>query len=311
MRIVESVLSPHPNVRSSVLWSERNVRSLKPIPDPPRQGNARRGLFNVNQMLEGTVNFVRKNVLSANTLSLFAGITCTVAVVLAVWAIYMFKEQKAKMRNLQNMVVDMTLSEAKQRNGGVSSIQQQQQPIHPVKPRPMYTPSPATTGPPPMSMTEAVMLPIIDPHHLRNLQNVKVDSYMEDEQQFHELRRVQAEVARLLTNPVNIIMEKPTSTVTIEDITNLRDNSNREVNNLVRETMDQRKRFETVLNSFDIQSRTEPRILRKPLMEEYEDEEEDDDFLQDLDLYREKEEELLENAQELQNDLQLVMAHAR
>jgi hypothetical protein len=277
MRIVESVLSPKPenaNLRSSVLWSERNVRSLKPIqPEVPKRTST---LFNV---LEGTVGFVRKNVLSLNTLSLFAGITCTVAVVLAVWAIYMFKEQKAKMRNLQNMVVDMSLSDAKQRNGGVSNIKT------------------TSSG----SSPSTVQIPILaDTLKAPVSQNPVAEPFGN---QMDELRKVQQEVAKLLTNPLNIVMEGPKSTVTVEDITNMEQVSKQEVNSMVRATTDQKRRFESMMNSYNVQMKEQPEV--QPVHEDDNDGS-DEDFLRDLELYKQQEESIAEDARQLENDLQMA-----
>lgn len=284
MRIVESVLSPKPenaNLRSSVLWSERNVRSLKPIqPEGPKRTST---LFNV---LEGTVSFVRKNVLSLNTLSLFAGITCTVAVVLAVWAIYMFKEQKAKMRNLQNMVVDMSLNDAKQKNGGVSNIKT------------------TTTGsgtsnfvPPAMNLSETPKIPFVQRSVVEQVPQAQLN-------QFDELRKVQQEVAKLLTNPLNIVMEAPPSTVTVEDITNTEAVSTQEINSLVKGTTDQKRRFESIISSYNVQMTEQPKV--QPMEEA--DDGSDEDFLRDMELYQRGEESLQEDVRQLENDLQLAMS---
>lgn len=294
MRIVESVLSPKPdnvNIKSSVLWSERNVRSLKPVPPPdaPKRTSA------LGSVLEGTMNFVRKSVLSVNTLSLFAGITCMVAVVLAVWAIYMFKEQKAKMRNLQNMVVDMSLSEAKQRNGGVSNLQAtQMKPTIEKRPEPLMNPITPTKQKDMMSILPVQPVPT-------------------EQEQMNELKKVQEEVAKLLTNPFNIVMasastfmpaeEKPTSKVTIEDITNLEDNTNKEITGMVKETSDQRRRFENMLSSYSTQMKEMPKIQETPIEEEEDD---DDDFLRDMELYKQQEQSMVEDMAQLQNDLQLM-----
>lgn len=294
MRIVESVLSPKPdnaNIKSSVLWSERNVRSLKPVPPPdaPRRSSALGSVF------EGTMNFVRKSVLSVNTLSLFAGITCMVAVVLAVWAIYMFKEQKAKMRNLQNMVVDMSLSEAKQRNGGVSNLQATQ-----MKPTIEKRPEP-------------LMNPITTPTKQKDMMSIlPVQPVPTEQEQMNELKKVQEEVAKLLTNPFNIVMasastfmpaeEKPASKVTIEDITNMEDNTNKEITGMVKETSDQRRRFENMLSSYSTQMKEMPKIQETPSIEE----DDDDDFLRDMELYKQQEQSMVEDMAQLQNDLQLM-----
>lgn len=283
MRIVESVLSPKPenaNLRSSVLWSERNVRSLKPIqPEGPKRTST---LFNV---LEGTVSFVRKNVLSLNTLSLFAGITCTVAVVLAVWAIYMFKEQKAKMRNLQNMVVDMSLNDAKQKNGGVSNLK-------------TSSPRPGVTTVPAMNLNETPKIPFVQRSVAEPLPQTSLN-------QFDELRKVQQEVAKLLTNPLNIVMEAPTSTVTVEDITNMETASTQEINSMVKGTTDQKKRFESIMSSYNVQMKEQPKV--QPVEPEDADDGSDEDFLRDMELYQQSEESILQDAKQLENDLQLAM----
>lgn len=282
MRIVESVLSPKPenaNLRSSVLWSERNVRSLKPIqPEGPKRTST---LFNV---LEGTVSFVRKNVLSLNTLSLFAGITCTVAVVLAVWAIYMFKEQKAKMRNLQNMVVDMSLNDAKQKNGGVSNLKSS-------------APSSSVITVPVMNQSETPKIPFVQRSVVETLPQTQAN-------QFDELRKVQQEVAKLLTNPINIVMEAPTSTVTVEDITNTENASFQEINSLVKGTTDQKRRFESILSSYNVQMQEQPKV--QPTEEA--DDGSDEDFLRDMELYQRREESMQDDVHQLENDLQLAMS---
>lgn len=295
MRIVESVLSPRPeniNVKSSVLWSERNVRSLKPI-----QPETKKPSSTLSNVLEGTVNFVRKNVLSLNTLSLFAGITCMVAVVLAVWAIYMFKEQKAKMRNLQNMVVDMSLSEAKQRNGGVSNLQ-----INPSN----NTPQDSFVN----TKRETVNSLVVQN---KNNKIVKepLPPIPNEQEQMNELKKVQEEVAKLLTNPFNIVMasalEKPTSKVTIEDITNMEDASTGQITGMVQEVSEQKRRFDNMLNSYNIQANSIPKIQPVVADDDGDDgDEADDDFLKDLELYKQQEDINAASLMELQNDLQLV-----
>lgn len=295
MRIVESVLSPRPeniNVKSSVLWSERNVRSLKPI-----QPETKKPSSTLSNVLEGTVNFVRKNVLSLNTLSLFAGITCMVAVVLAVWAIYMFKEQKAKMRNLQNMVVDMSLSEAKQRNGGVSNLQ-----INPSN----NTPQDSFVN----TKRETVNSLVVQN---KNNKIVKepLPPIPNEQEQMNELKKVQEEVAKLLTNPFNIVMasalEKPTSKVTIEDITNMEDASTGQITGMVQEVSEQKRRFDNMLNSYNIQANSIPKIQPVVADDDGDDgDEADDDFLKDLELYKQQEDINTSSLMELQNDLQLV-----
>lgn len=311
MRIVESVLSPKPdnvNVKSSVLWSERNVRSLKlvPPPDAPKRSST------LSNVLEGTMNFVRKNVLSVNTLSLFAGITCMVAVVLAVWAIYMFKEQKNKMRNLQNMVVDMSLSEAKQRNGGVSNIRQTIE----------TTPSSSLQK---KQISVDNKLPVID-DKLQGMFHVPVSkqelmlntqpvrNIPSDMEQMNELRKVQEEVAKLLTNPINIVManmdtrsqsiDAPTSRVTIEDITNLEESSTQHMNGMVREATDQKRRFENMINFYSSQVQQDKESHINQFEEE--DMDDDDDFLKDIELYAQEEKTMMEDMEQLQNDLQMV-----
>lgn len=295
MRIVESVLSPRPeniNVKSSVLWSERNVRSLKPI-----QPETKKPSSTLSNVLEGTVNFVRKNVLSLNTLSLFAGITCMVAVVLAVWAIYMFKEQKAKMRNLQNMVVDMSLSEAKQRNGGVSNLQ-----INPSN----NTPQDSFVN----TKRETVNSLVVQN---KNNKIVKepLPPIPNEQEQMNELKKVQEEVAKLLTNPFNIVMasalEKPTSKVTIEDITNMEASSTGQITGMVQEVSEQKRRFDNMLNSYNIQANSIPKIQPVVADDDGDDgDEADDDFLKDLELYKQQEDINAASLMELQNDLQLV-----
>ena len=306
MRIVESVLSPKPenaNVKSSVLWSERNVRSLKMVPPPPEAAKRSSTLSNV---LEGTMNFVRKNVLSVNTLSLFAGITCMVAVVLAVWAIYMFKEQKAKMRNLQNMVVDMSLSEAKQRNGGVSNLNKptpmvKNEPDVPKQPRKVIDTTPS------FPLVSSFMGNMAKQDLLLSAQTMeKIPDEME---QMDELRKVQEEVAKLLTNPFNIVMsampeiEKPTSTVTIEEITEIEKQSVKEMTGMVDGVTEQRKRFENMLNGYTSQ-------MKEGKTNDYEqydiDGEDDDDFLKDIELYTQQEKSMQEDMEQLQNDLQMM-----
>jgi hypothetical protein len=292
MRIVESVLSPRPeniNVKSSVLWSERNVRSLKPI-----QPETQKPSSTLSNVLEGTVNFVRKNVLSLNTLSLFAGITCMVAVVLAVWAIYMFKEQKAKMRNLQNMVVDMSLSEAKQRNGGVSNLQ-----INPSN----NTPQDSFVN----TKREPVNSLVVQNQNNKIVKE-PLPPIPNEQEQMNELKKVQEEVAKLLTNPFNIVMasalEKPTSKVTIEDITNMEDASTGQITGMVQEVSEQKRRFDNMLNSYNIQANSIPKI--QPVVADDDGEEADDDFLKDLELYKQQEDINTASLMELQNDLQLV-----
>lgn len=313
MRIVESVLSPKPdnaNIKSSVLWSERNVRSLKPVPPPdaPKRTSA------LGSVLEGTMNFVRKSVLSVNTLSLFAGITCMVAVVLAVWAIYMFKEQKAKMRNLQNMVVDMSLNEAKQRNGGVSNLQATQGKLQTSQDKPAITKRSETVDAYGVADTSRQLFstPIAPTKQKDMMSILPVQPVPTEQEQMNELKKVQEEVAKLLTNPFNIVMantstfmpteEKPTSKVTIEDITNMEDNTNKEIISMTKETSDQRRRFENMLSSYSTQLKEMPRIQETPSIEEGDD----DDFLRDMELYKQQEQSMMDDMAQLQNDLQLV-----
>lgn len=293
MRIVESVLSPRPenaNVKSSVLWSERNVRSLKPM-----QQEVPKRTSTLGNVLEGTVNFVRKNVLSLNTLSLFAGITCMVAVVLAVWAIYMFKEQKAKMRNLQNMVVDMSLSEAKQRNGGISNLQ-----IKDVSAR--------TSQDLTVNTKRETINPLITPKKQNETVKIPLPPIPTEQEQMNELKKVQEEVAKLLTNPFNIVMasssDKPTSKVTIEDITNMEETSTGQITSMTKEVSEQKRRFENMLNSYNIQANSIPKI--QPVVVDDDGDDEDDDFLKDLELYKQQEDANTASLLELQNDLQLV-----
>ena len=310
MRIVESVLSPKPenaNVKSSVLWSERNVRSLKMVPPPESKRTS-----TLSNVLEGTMNFVRKNVLTVNTLSLFAGTTCMVAVVLAVWAIYMFKEQKAKMRNLQNMVVDMSLSEAKQRNGGVSNLNKPTL-NKPTLDKPTLD-KPTLDKPVEKKPQQAISsLPLFSfdsntskQERLLNAQPIR--PIPDESQQLDELRKVQEEVSKLLTNPFNIVMavspEKPASKITIEDITNAENQSLSQMDSMTSELSEQRKRFENMLTSYNtVQSTENPKI--QEIFDE-EDGGDDEDFLKDIELYTQQENSIQEDMEQLQHDLQMM-----
>lgn len=280
MKITESVLSP----KNSMLLSERAIKSVRQETRLVPQNNTLQRTSTLGNVLEGTMNFVRKNVLSFNSLLMFAGLTCMVAVVLAIWAIYMFREQKAKMRNLQNMVVDMSLSEAKQRNGGVANSA-----------APVRNPStriPVTVAPSRPIVEEPITIPRFSAPIVGPSEN----------EQLMELRRVQEEVSKLLSNPIEMVFEKTQPTVRVEDITNLQAISKAEIGSMVTETTDQKRRFENILNSFAIQTKEEPKIQTPDV------EEDDDDFLKDIQLYEERETELRHEAENLEHDLQLAVA---
>jgi septal ring factor EnvC (AmiA/AmiB activator) len=219
----------------------------------------------------------------------------------------MFKEQKAKMRNLQNMVVDMSLSEAKQRNGGVSNLN-----------KPVVDSSINAKKTSEMVSAKAIdNLPLIsfdsnsNSSRQERILNTQTSRPIPNEQQqMDELRKVQEEVSKLLTNPFNIVMatnttttEKPTSKITIEDITNMEDNTTREIQQISQEVSDQRRRFENMLSSYNIQKSEQPKIQEVF----YEDDGgDDDDFLKDMELYNKYENAMKEDMENLQNDLQLV-----